>query len=221
MEIDMLSSVGVCMLRVRLAMSALLFCLGASTVTLADHKDRYHAGALDARQHGYEHGYRDGFHEGVKDRDHRNKFKPDAKDADAGYENYMGSKGDYKDGYRSGFNSGYEDGFYNRPPRFSEVYGPYDEVYRSRGSADRYDDIYVQRRWGAADVAYDIGYRDGLSAGTDDFSRRHNARPEDQHDYKEADHGYRSDYGDKALYRQQYRNGFLQGYQDAYRGVRP
>jgi hypothetical protein len=202
-------------------LSALLvFSLGLATFAFADRKDKYHAGPIDARQHGYEHGYRDGFHEGAKDRDHRNKYKPDVKDADAGYADYMGNKSDYKDGYRAGFHGGYDDAFYNRPPRFSEVYGPYDDAYRSRGSADRYDDVYVQRHWGEADVAFDTGYHDGLASGADDYTRHRDARPEEQRDFRNADHGFRSEYGDRAMYQQRYREGFLQGYHDAYRGTR-
>jgi hypothetical protein len=187
-------------------------------LTLADHK--YHGGAVDARTHGYEHGYRDGLHKGANDRDHHNKFKPEVKDADAGYDKYMGDKDQYKEGYRTGFVMGYEDGFYNRPSRLGEVYGPYDDAYRARGTADRYDDVYAERRWSGSDVAYDIGYRDGLAAGNGDYTRRLDARPESQRDYREADHGYRPAYGDRDLYQRQYRDGFVQGYRDGYSGVR-
>src|SRR5215208_4946845 len=117
--------------------------LGLAGLAQADRKSRYDGGAVEAREHGYEHGYRDGLHEGSKD--HGGKFKPDVKDADAGYEKFMGDKGQYKEGYRSGFQAGYDDGFYNRNARFRELYGPSDEAYRARGSADRYDDVYVER----------------------------------------------------------------------------
>jgi hypothetical protein len=194
--------------------------LSLSGLAFAAPKDKYHGGAVDARQHGYEHGYRDGLREGIHDRDHHDKFKPNAKDADAGYEKYMGDKGKYKDGYRAGFAAGYDDGFNNRPVRFGEIYGPNDEAYRARGSADRYDDVYAQRGWAGSDVAYDIGYRDGLTAGNDDYSRRHSTSAEDQRDYKDADHGYRSGYGDRDSYKRQYRDGFVRGYKDGYRGIR-
>ena len=66
----------------------------------------------------------------------------------------MGRKSDYKDGYRAGFNAGYDDAFYNRPPRCSEIYRPFDE-YRARGSAEGYDGLYVERHWSGTDVGYD------------------------------------------------------------------
>jgi hypothetical protein len=183
-------------------------------------KDNYHAGPVEAREHGYEHGYRDGFHEGLRDRDHHEKFKPDAKDADAGYEGYMGSKDRYREGYRTGFNAGYDDGFNGRPGRFTEIYGPIDDAYRVRGNADRYDDVYVEHRWGTADVAYDIGFRDGLAAGSDDFHKHRIGRPNDLADYRAADHGYRPSYGDKDAYQRRYREGFEEGYHDGSLGIR-
>jgi hypothetical protein len=202
------------------AVVAVALCLVPADLVLADHKDKYHGGALDAREHGYEHGYRDGLHHGVNDRDHRSKYKPEVKDADAGYEKYMGNKDQYKDGYRAGFNAGYDDGFYNRSARLGEIYGPYDNSYRARGSADRYDDVYAERRWGGSDVAFDMGYRDGLAAGADDYRSRAARRPEDSRDFQYADHGYRPSYGDKALYQRDYRDGFIQGYRDGYSGTR-
>lgn len=202
-------------LKFGMAVPALVLCLAG----YASAKDRYHGGALEAREHGYEHGYRDGLHKGVDDRDHNNKFKPEVKDADTGYEKYMGDKDRYKDGYRTGFQAGYDDGFYHRASRRGEIYGPNDEAYRARGSADRYDDAYPDRQWGGSDVAYDIGYRDGLAAGNDDFSRRRDARPEDQKDFRDADHGYRSSYGDKDAYKRQYRDGFQRGYRDGFSGL--
>ena len=185
---------------------------------VADHK--YHGGAVEAQQHGYEHGYRDGYHQGVKNRQDRDKYKPNVKDSDAGYEKYMGDKGQYKQGYEIGFHAGYDDGFYARAARFREVFGPYDDPNRARGEADRSDDIYSQRGFAGSDVAFDIGYRDGLTAGDADYVGHHDPRPENQHDFRDAEHGYRSNYGDKEAYRQRYRDGFLQGYRDGYGGRR-
>ena len=185
---------------------------------LAGPKDKYHGGAVDARQHGYEHGYREGLHKGLNDRGHHDKFKPEVKDDDAGYEKFMGPKDEYKAGYRSGFVAGYDDGFNNRPARFSEVYGTYEE--RVRGSADRYDDVYTERGFTVSDVAYDIGYRDGVVAGAADYGRHINASPEGQRDYRDADHGYRPSYGNRVVYQSRYRNAFVEGYRDGYRGVR-
>jgi hypothetical protein len=34
--------------------------------------------------------------------------------------------------------------------------------------------------------------------------------------YEDGKHGYRKDYGDKKLYKEQYRKGFLRAYEDAF-----
>lgn len=191
---------------------AAAFTLAMSGLAFADHDSH----SQDAREYGYQYGYSNGYHQGVKDRDHHNKLKPDIDDADKGYQRSMGDKDHYKDGYRSGFIAGYDDAVNNRRGRFSELYRPYDEGDRARGSADRSADFYSG--WPGGRVAADIGYRDGVAAGQKDYDHHHDARPNDTDDYRHADHGYRSDYGDKSAYQQQYRDGFVQGYRDAYQG---
>jgi flagellar biosynthesis/type III secretory pathway protein FliH len=196
--------------------SVLFLALGAPVA--ADDHHRYHGGALDARQHGYEHGYREGFHQGLNAHERNASYKPAIKEDDAGYEKFMGDKDDYQKGYREGFRLGYEDGYYGRTSRFGTVFGPLEPW--GRGDADRAEDIYAERAWGGRDVAYDIGYRDGLIAGNDDFVHHREFKPEKAEDYKKADHGYRANYGDKEMYRRNYRDGFVQGYRDGFRGLR-
>src|SRR5438874_565302 len=70
--------------------------------------------------------------------------------------------------------------------------------------------------WGYSDVAFDSGYRDGLSAGRKDFSERKDYRPEKHDSYEDGDHGYRKSFGTKEQYKEQYRKGFLRGYEDAF-----
>jgi hypothetical protein len=200
------------------AATSALFLVFSSLAAADDHR---HGGALDARQHGYEHGYRDGFHRGLNDHDRHLAYRldnDDYKHADVGYEKYMGDKDEYKSGYRQGYQAGYDDAFNGHAGRFSTIYGPMGEP-PIRGDADRYDDVYSQRGWGGRDVAFDIGYRDGLSAGNDDFTHHREFKPEHNHDYKEADHGFRSNYGDKEIYKRNYRDGFTQGYRDGFRGT--
>jgi hypothetical protein len=197
---------------------ALTMLLALSGLAVATHdKDDYHGGSIEARQHGYEHGYRDGFHHGREDLERRASYNfrtEDYKDGERGYGKYMGDKGDYKKGYREGYEAGYGDAYYSRPGRFADIYGRRDDD-RSR-DRDRYDDIYESRRWGYADVAYDIGYRDGLRAGRKDLDSREAFDPDDHDNYRDADHGYRDSYGSKDAYKRDYRNGFLRGYQDGF-----
>ncbi len=183
-----------------------------------DKRAQYHGGSIDPRQHGYEHGYRDGFHHGREDRA-RNaaydlKNEEDYKHGDRGYEKYMGSKDQYKKGYREGYQAGYDDAFNNRPGRWAEIYhiGP----EGAPAAPDRSEDIYQARGFRYADVAYDIGYRDGLSIGAKDARDGKVFNPEDHAAYKDADHGYRDSYGSKDDYRRSYRDGYMAGYQDGF-----
>jgi hypothetical protein len=177
-----------------------------------------YGGARKARDHGFQHGYRDGFRQGRADLKANVKPTVDSQDfrnADLGYEEYMGSREDFQDGYRGGYKSGYDDGYNNRPVR-ADVYGVRGEDYDPDRVPRRDEDADRYAKWAYTDVATDIGYRDGISAGQNDLRNHKDYRP-DKHDaFKDADHGYRKDYGDKGLYKEQYRKGFTRGYEDAF-----
>jgi hypothetical protein len=181
---------------------------------------REHGGALNSKQHGYEHGYRDGYQHGREDRAHGMRYDYHSEDyrlADRGYEPYMGEHDDFQHGYRDGYKAGYDDAFYGRPGRWDQVYGidnSYDPYARTGNDSD--DDVYVTRRYGYRDVSYDIGYHDGVAMGERDRSNGKDFRPQKNERHEDADHGYRKEYGDKKLYKQQYRDGFVRGYEDGY-----
>jgi hypothetical protein len=46
--------------------------------------------------------------------------------------------------------------------------------------------------------------------------QRKDFKPEKHEAYEDGKHGYRKEYGDKKLYIEQYRKGFLRGYEDAF-----
>ncbi len=190
-------------------------------------QDMYpHGGALDARQHGYEHGYRDGFDRGADAHAHNGNADFHTRDydrADRGFEEYMGDHGAFKAGYREGYSTGYQDGFAGNRGRFVQIYGPHDRDFdadRDRGDRDRYDSVYVTRRWASHDVASDIGFRDGLSAGSKDATTGHSFRPTEHDSYKDGDHGYAGGFGSKEEYKRLYREGYMAGYTDGYGGRR-
>lgn len=177
-----------------------------------------YGGSMDAKEHGYQHGYRDGLRQGRADLNNNVRASFDSEDyrrADLGYEDYMGNRRDFQSGYRDGYKAGYDDGYNNRRVR-SDVYGLNGDTYdpdrvpRSDRDAEGYPN------WGYGDVALDTGYRDGLGAGQKDLKDRKEYRPEKHDSYEDADHGYRKNYGSKDLYKQEYRKGFLRGYQDAF-----
>lgn len=197
-------------------------------LALAQHQ---HGGSLDARTHGYEHGYRDGYRRGKLDVDRgasSNHRTDDYNRGERGYQSYMGNHGEFKDGYRHGYLAGYDDAYNRRPGRWTDVFGVDndDQLHQNPTQGQQYpnqqypvnqdpnDDVYVNNHYGYQDVAYDIGYRDGLIKGREDSSHNRDFRL-DRHDlYKDATHGYRDNYGSKSAYRTQYRRGFTAGYQD-------
>src|SRR5205814_1322422 len=155
-----------------------LFFSGAMAVTQAVAQDAgVYAGSMDARQHGYQHGYRDGLRQGRADLANNTSPNYDSEDyrrAELGYEEYMGPHAEFERGYRDGYKDGYDDGYKNRAIR-SDVYGLRDNYDPDRAPRTDEDARYYTN-WGYSDVAFDSGYRDGLSAGRKDFSERKDYR---------------------------------------------
>jgi len=121
-------------------------------------------------------------------------YNSDYRNADLGYEEYRAhapiSRGA---GYRDGFKNGYEDGYKNRPMR-SDVYGLHDNYDPDRVPRND-EDVSYYANWSYSDVAFDTGYRDGLSAGRSDFSQGKDYRPEKHDCYEDGDLGYRKSFG--------------------------
>jgi len=169
-------------------------------------------GSLDPRQHGYEHAYRDGADRGRFDREHGVRHNLNAKiysNASNGYESFMGNKGQYQQGYREGYKAGYDSAYRGNVEQYGQIYG------RPDGTPPA-TDPYASRHWGATDMAFDTGYRDGVTSGQHDRSR--NVREDFEHSeaYRRADHGHGGNYGDLAAYQTHYRSGYARGYQDGY-----
>jgi hypothetical protein len=76
-------------------------------------------------------------------------------------------------------------------------------------------------RWGsyrndARSIAFNNGYQEGLHHGEQAARDRRPFNLEREKDYRKADEGYRREYGDRNFYRDEFRRGFAQGYQEAY-----
>ena len=65
-------------------------------------------------------------------------------------------------------------------------------------------------------MAFDAGYREGVTLGQQDRSRNTRSNYRNSSTYKNGDLGYRSNYGDKNTYRTQFRDGVDRGYEDGY-----
>ncbi len=181
-----------------------------------DDRGGQYAGSLDTRQHGYEHAYRDGADRGRLDRERGVTYQPrnaEARNATLGYEPYFGNKFQYIKGYREGYKAGYDDGYNGQPGRYGQVYSrrPDDNAWQPNQ-----DDAYSTRQWGGTDVAFDAGYREGVTLGQQDQTRRTHADYRQADVYRNGDYGYRANYGDRTEYQQRFRDGVDRGYQDAY-----
>lgn len=74
------------------------------------------------------------------------------------------------------------------------------------------------RRYDRYDPAVDNGYRDGLNLGQQDARKGKSYRVQKHDEYEDADRGYNRSYGDKNVYKSQYRQAFQNGYSDGYYG---
>ncbi len=172
-------------------------------------------------------GYRDGARAGGDDARDGRPFEyqrhRDYRDGDRGYQSRSGRRDDYTQQYRAGFIAGYRDGYnsgggrgpsggYSRPAPSRN--GP---SYGGNGPSDggRYPG-----RGAATEIAVSNGFEEGYRKGLDD-GRDRDRRDVTRHSrYRNADHGYRREYGPKGLYQQAYRAAFERGYNEGYQDGR-
>ena len=86
------------------------------------------------------------------------------------------------------------------------------------GVYDTYDPYSGRYPRSAGGVAYQNGYRDGLTKGRDDGEDDDRYDPNRHSWYRSATRGYDDDdYGSRAAYQARYRQGFEAGYSEGYR----
>jgi hypothetical protein len=64
--------------------------------------------------------------------------------------------------------------------------------------------------------AYDYGYREGLEQGLSDARRGRDFSYTRHDEYRDGDHGYSRNEGDREFYRRSFRQGFQTGYTEAF-----
>jgi hypothetical protein len=205
-----------------LTLTALLFgttgtadARGSQFHVSIDKDDGQFGPSLDPRRHGYEHAYRDGADRGRFDLEHGIRYNLNVKiynDTARGYQPFMGNKKQYQQGYREGYKAGYDSAYHGGPQQYGQIYGRTEENGTQTHHAT---DPYASRRWGGMDMAFDVGYRDGVTAGQYDRRRDVRSNYETSDAYRNANHGYGNGYGQR-VYQTQYRTGFQRGYQDGY-----
>jgi hypothetical protein len=200
---------------------AIVVFLGAGAGTLAAQPQNrngnqapQYGGSLDARQHGYEHAYRDGADQGRQDREARQPYKIRNTDywAARSYEKAFGDRNAYMTGYSEGYKAGYDDGFYGRAGQYGQIYA------RPQAGArvTPQNDPYADRQYSATDMAFDAGYREGVTLGQQDRGRNTRSNYQNSAVYRNGDTGYRSTYGDRNSYQTQFRDGVVRGYEDGF-----
>lgn len=176
----------------------------------------------DARRAGYDNGYRDGVKRGEQAARDRKAFNAqlerDYRDASNGYNRSFGDRERYRDDYRGGFAQGYRDGYYQRDSR-----GQYGQ-YPGSGNDRAYGN---ERGWGygngngygrtAGYGAFQNGAGDGYRKGLEDIEKRRYPDVSRHGWYRSGDHDYDRAYGSRDSYKIEYRRGFEEGYNRAFR----
>lgn len=200
-----------------------------------DPRPTYSSGAYsEVRRVAMDRGYREGLKEGEKDGRARDRFRyddeGDYRKGDVGYKNSYGDREFYKQAFRTGFAEGYEQGYRRYAPAYSDGrygdprYGDprYNGGYGYPGNSSGYPNggYGYPGRDDRNLSPYDVGARDGFEKGRDDANdrRAYDARRHEW--YRAADRDYNSRYGNRTQYQNEYRRGFLEGYERGYRGLR-
>jgi hypothetical protein len=202
--------------------------------------DQYRAPYSDARRVAYDNGYRDGVKRGEQAARDGRQFdverERDYRSAESGYNRAYGDRARYRDDYRGGFQQGYRDGYGRRaggsgyPSQYPQYPSQYPSQYPgtyprdSRGGilggvlggyGRNGNDGYYGRTSGYG--AYQNGAGDGYKKGLEDLDKRRAPDVTRHQWYRSGDHDYERAYGSKDAYRNEYRRGFADGYNRAFR----
>jgi hypothetical protein len=82
----------------------------------------------------------------------------------------------------------------------------------------RYDDRYGYGNSQLRQTALNAGYNEGIKEGRKDRNNNDRFEYRDEEDFRNANTDYSSRLGSRALYQQYFRQGFVNGYSDGYRG---
>lgn len=215
-----------------------------------DHDDGYYDGRVnigEIRRVAMENGYREGAEHGAHDRRERATFNSRHGDvyqeADRGYRDEFGSRGEYQNAFRQAYQQGYSDAYYGRGRggRYGDQgyydqehsrYDPYassptyrrnrNNSYGGYGSGGVYtnDPRYRTDREGDLDReevarrAAQQGYYDGYQRGQYDRSRgTRRGNPQGHGAYEHALNGFDPEWGSAMTFQQYYRQYFVRGYE--------
>lgn len=178
----------------------------------------YRAPYADARRAAHDNGYRDGLKRGEQaaraGKVFNAQLERDYRDAQNGYNRSYGDRARYRDDYRGGFAQGYRDGYSRRGGRT--------QFPDARRYPNEYPDAYGNGRGygygGNANYgAFQNGASDGYRKALEDIDDRKYPDVARHKWYRSGDHDYDKAYGSKEAYKVEYRRGFEEGYNRAFR----
>ena len=85
--------------------------------------------------------------------------------------------------------------------------------YDTYATSSTYSSAYIDR------IGYGWGHRDGFKDGWKAALKSRRYDVENNHDYHDANNGYKRQFGSKFLYKTSYREGYVKGYDVGYRSV--
>ena len=184
--------------------------------------DRYgnYGGSSELRRTALSAGYDEGAKEGRKDRgngsrtEHRNlsSYQKATKD----YRPRLGDRELYRRYFREAFEDGYTAESYaggnrNRRDRNGD---------RDRDRLDRNEDGYGNfgGSFQLRQTALNAGFNEGIKQGREDRRTRNDNGYQRQSTYQKATKDYRSDLGDREVFKRYFREAYEHGYADGYAG---
>jgi hypothetical protein len=213
--------------KIAIILSGIVLVIGVSSVNAqwGRNWDGYPnwGGSYQLRQTALNEGYNDGTKAAEDDRGRRsfNDYSAYQK-ATKGYNSRMGDRELYRRYYQLAFQNGYNtvlgvqngnvrDRNWNNNRNSSWNGGNRTRRGRNWASYGNYGGSYQMRQ-----TALNAGYNEGNSQGLKDRDRNRRFDPYSQNDYRKANKDYNSGYGDLGLYQRYYREGYVNGYSDAY-----
>lgn len=174
--------------------AVLVFAMAAAPLADAGQFGRGRGNGIErgrgAAANVYDQGYRDGVRQGEADARSGRRF---------GYD-VGAQRNDYRVGFADGYRTGFERQRASAPNRGRQV------VEQGRPAPRGY-------REPAFASGFDSGYDKGVEDGRD--GDRYD--PVRHRDYRDAERGFRDNYGSRDAYRTNFRAGFRQGYEEGYR----
>jgi hypothetical protein len=199
------------------AVVAMVFA-GSSVGAQTRRHDPSQYGSGSRSSAAFDNGYRQGLEEGRNDarrnRPYDYRDRSDYRRGDWGWDRRSGDRDGYRNEFRRGFEVGYRDG-YGRRGRNSD--GRYSSGSRYPGSYGYPGGYGGAGGYGGQALQY--GFSDGYQKGLEDIRDRDRYDPTRHGWYRSGDRHYERRYGSKDLYRNEYRRGFLDGYDRAFRGA--